>query len=204
MLKKIMGMVCFGAGFVCVMLLLQACYFDTVSQPNHKAQSTVSPQTVDVNSSELQKYTQLPNAPKKTTKPGASVTILNQQPIILHSVGLHDLEIVLHSPGSHGELSVAATSSKGIRITSMVNPMVFPMTEGGEYRLPISINIQHEGRHYIHLNVSVTVNNIIQKRAISVILQAGKTQFTLQKAMPTDNSDTVIELPAQEKVSSPY
>lgn len=204
MLKKIMGRVFFGISFVSAMLLLQACYSGNVSQPNDKTQNIASSQTAGVSSSDFQKYTQLPNSQKKTTKPGASVTILNEQPIILKSVGLYDLEIVLHSPGSHGELSVNATSSKGMSITSMVDPMSFPMTDRGEYRLPISINVQHEGRHYIHLNVSVTVNEITQKRAISVILQTGTTQSKLKKSSPPENSDAVIELPAQESVSSSH
>lgn len=204
---KIMSIVFFKISFVGVILSLQACYSGNVSSQNDKAQSASSfqtlssPQMVAAPINDSQKHSQFPVAHKKTTKPGASVIVLNNQPIMLNSAGVHDLEILLYFPAPHGEVSVQAASSQGVQILSTVDPAFFPVPERGEYRLPISVNIQHEGRHYIHLNVSVMTKDVTQKRAVSVILQVGKMQSRLQKSISSGNSGAVIELPAQESIS---
>lgn len=190
MFKKMTGLSLMCIGLVTAISLLQACYSSSVSQADDKSRSIDS----KINS-------HVSHAQKATTKPGASVSIRNTQPIVLNSVGLHDIELVLHSPSYPGSISVSATASKGMGIVSTAAPVLFPLTEKGEYRLPMSVNIEQEGRHYIRLNVGVTSNDITEKRVISAIVQVGSVHPKLQKTAPVADSDEVISLPAQEQVS---
>lgn len=190
MFKKVMDLLLKCVGIIIAISILQACYSGSVSQTENKPRSMDS--SVDAPAAHGQ---------KTATKPGASVSIRNTQPIVLNSVGLHDIELVLNSPGYPGTISVSVTSSKGVSILSTTAPVLFPLTENGEYRLPISASIEQEGRHYIRLNVAVTSNDITEKRVVSAIVQVGSVHPKLQKAAPAIDSDEVISLPAQERVS---
>lgn len=159
--------------------LLQACYSGNASQTTNEKKQPV----------------------QVTPKPGATVNIRNSQPILLDAVGEQNVVIILHSPSYPGAMSVSVAASDGVSIVSELAPLVYQLTETGEYRVPLKLNVEREGRHYVRLNVSVTSNGLSEKRVVSAILQVGAARTKLQKAVPAGTSDAVISLPAQERVS---
>jgi hypothetical protein len=136
-----------------------------------------------------------------TGKPGANVSIKNEQPIVLNSLGQQSIELLLHSADYPGVMSVSLSASSGVTLMDTTKPVVFSLEEKGEYRLPISLNIEQKGRHYVRLHIAVTTNGITEKRVIAAIIQVGETHTKLQKVAPAAASEDVISLPAQERVS---
>ena len=65
----------------------------------------------------------------------------------------------------------------------------------------MQISVEHEGRHYLRMNVSISSGGLSEKRVVSAILQVGEVRAKSQKATPAASSDAVISLPAQERVS---
>ena len=172
-----------------VILLIQACHSGSASVFSDVPRSPVD------EAQEVKLHAQ-----KTTTKPGASVKIISANPIVLNSTGTHDVELVLQSMRSEGEMRVDLTTSDGMSIIA-TTAFVFPLVEKGSYRLPINLQITHTGRHYIHLSVNVSSHGISEKRALSAIVQVGKSDPVLQKAAPATATDAVISLPAQERTS---
>lgn len=168
---------------------LYACYtgnHQTVAAP----QKSDSPTTVKHHSYQ-----------KKTMKPGASVKILNLQPMVLNTAGLHDIELVLHSASYPGEMNIDLTASDGMSILSAA-VIAIPLVKKGEYKIPVSLNIPREGRYYLRMNVTVTGKEINEKRVLSAIIQVGETVDKQQKTVPASTTDKVVSLPAQEHVTS--
>lgn len=179
MMKKLIAVSSIWVVGCMVLALLQACYSGSSTQTPENASQ---PKTV-------------------TVKPGASVSIRNTQPIKLETVGEQNIVVVLHSSSFPGEMSVSVAASKGVSILSTPNPLVYPLTESGEYRVPLRLNVEHEGRHYVRMNVSISSGGLSEKRVVSAILQVGEVRAKSQKAVPAASSDAVISLPAQERVS---
>lgn len=178
MVKKLFALSLIWIGGSVVILLLQGCYSASTVQTTEKTSPV-----------------------KITAKPGASVSIRNAQPIVLSSVGGQNIVVVLQSPAVSGEMSVNVTSGDGSRVLSPLAPMVFPLADEGVYRVPVTLNIEHEGRHYVRLHVRVTNNGQTETRVVSAILQVGEVRARQQKAVPAATSDGIISLPAQERVS---
>lgn len=166
--------------------------------------------------SAAQAVTESPRQPQSQQfpgKPGASVRLIDQQPIFMESAGVYEFEIGLLAPHSSGEagvvgaarfMRVLVSASEGIEILSMQNVFEFDENRSGEYQLPLKINVQNLGRHYINLHISLNENGAISTRALTAIVQAGKSPVKAQKASPASSKSTtdVIALPAQETISS--
>lgn len=185
MCKKIISLLLVWMCIVGGVLLLQACYSGATSSAS------------DV----VNTHAQTSRLHKGTAKPGASVIVANVQPILLNTVGVHHMVLVLRSQDYPGEMQVTLASGDGVTFLSSTQPALFPLTESGEYHLPVSVNIEQEGRQYLRLNVRVSSGDITEQRAVSVILQVGEVRPKLQKTGSANASDTVISLPAQEHVS---
>lgn len=198
MLKKTNRLLLICTAVTLLASLLPACYSghysgsgELGSSEAHEAQSPVV-----ANAQERV----LP-AQKVTMKPGASVSLANTQPIVLPTTGMQQIELVLQSARHEGEMSISVASSDGMSVDSTTNTFHFSLVEQGEYRLPITLYVAQEGRHYVRLNISVTSQGTSEKRAISAIVQVGKLAPAAQKTAPAGTTDGVITLPAQERIS---
>lgn len=196
MLKKTNRLLLICIAMTLLSSLLQACYSGNYSGNsvlgNNESQQVQPPAAANV---------QVPSAQKTTMKPGASVSLTNTQPIVLPTIGMHQIELVLQSARHEGELSISVVSSDGVSVDSTTNTFHFSLVEQGAYRLPITLYVAREGRHYVRLNVSMTSDGTNEKRVISAIVQAGKPAPAAQKTAPANATDGVITLPAQERVS---
>jgi|SRR5690606_24721364 len=181
----------FGGSLVLVLLFLIGCHSGSDS-PSGISQPDISQPGISQS---------IPSKFHITGKPGANVSIKNEQPIVLHSLGQQSIELLLHSADYPGVMSVSLSASSGVTLMDTTQPVVFSLEEKGEYRLPISLNIEQEGRHYVRLHIAVTTNGITEKRVIAAIIQVGETHTKLQKVAPAAASEDVISLPAQERVS---
>ncbi len=133
-------------------------------------------------------------------KPGASVSISNTQPIGLAALGMQDLTLILDAPAAFEELSVRVAPSDGLSILSPIDLVTFLPASTGKYNLPLSLNIKHEGRHYVRLYVELVSANRRSQRVVSAIIQVGSPVTKQQKTVLERNADGVISLPAQEQV----
>lgn len=134
-------------------------------------------------------------------KPGPIVKLLGSQPVHLAAAGSHDITLKLQSPHYPGEMSIDITAGKGVELLSAAQLQQIPLTQKGEYSLPLRLHIAQEGRYYIHLNVGLALPDSIEQRAISAILQVGDDPGLRKKSASTEDSSSVIELPAQERVA---
>lgn len=137
-------------------------------------------------------------------KPGAAVSLKNSELLYAAVPGVYEYQLQLLSPNHEGEMTVDVSTSDGLALVSSVRHFAFELQEGGEYRVPLTINASAEGRFYIQLHVSITVNGQSSSRVIAAILQVGETTVKAQKAATKSSAqeaEAVISLPAQETIS---
>jgi hypothetical protein len=137
-------------------------------------------------------------------KPGASVSLKNDEPLYAAVPGVYDYQLQLLSPIHEGKMTVDVSTSDGLTIVSSARHFEFELQTGGEYRVPLTINASAEGRFYIQLHASITVNGQPSSRVIAAILQVGETAVKAQKAAvksSAQEAEAVISLPAQETIS---
>jgi hypothetical protein len=137
-------------------------------------------------------------------KPGAAVSLKNTEPFYAPAPGIYEYQLQLASPHHTGKMIVDVSTSDGITIVSSERRFEFVLQEGGEYKLPLTLNAGAEGRFYIQLQVSTVVAGQTSMRAITAILQVGAPMGKMQKTMTNGSagkSDSVISLPAQETIS---
>lgn len=137
---------------------------------------------------------------KTVAKPGASVSIKNPQPLVVSGVGVHQLTIVVASPSYPGAINIRLSGSDGLQLLSSPQDFRFELNEQGEYQLPVTVNAQSEGRHYVRLHVAIAQGEQLETRAVSLIVQVGEPAVRAKK-LQAPVSDAVITLPAQETVS---
>ncbi|HEX7762296.1 MAG TPA: hypothetical protein VF433_01605 [Cellvibrio sp.] len=198
MLKKTNRLLVTCTALTLLASLLPACYSGNNSGSSALGNSE-APQVQPPAATNVQAH--VSSVQKITMKPGASVSLANTQPIVLPTIGMHQIELVLQSARHEGEMTISVASSDGMSVDSATNTFHFPLVEQGAYRLPITLYVAREGRHYVRLNVSTTSGGTNEKRVISAIVQAGKPAPAAQKTAPTSTTDGVITLPAQERIS---
>jgi hypothetical protein len=137
-------------------------------------------------------------------KPGASVTLKSPQPLLLADTGVQDVRFQLISPIHNGTMNVSVTANEGISIISEMREFTFSLNESDNYQIPLTLNIAHEGRHYVQLYITVNNGGQTSVRSLAVILQVGKAAIKVQKPAiesSVGSSEQVISLPAQETIS---
>ena len=145
-------------------------------------------------------------------KPGAPVSLKNNNPIHVEGIGVYEFELdLLVSRGDRRIVAneagrfmrVLVSSSDGIEILAGQSAFEFDRNLSREYRLPLTINVRQLGRHYIKLHISLDENGSISTRALTAIVQAGKAPAKAQKtALPSSSmTDGITLLPAQETIS---
>lgn len=143
-------------------------------------------------------------------KPGAPVSLENPQPFYVDEAGIYEFEIglLVSSPietsDPNGIIRVLVSSESGVELISTPSVFEFVYSPTGEYRLPLKVNVQKLGRHYIKLHIALNENGQISTRSLIAIVQAGNTPVKAQKATTIKSSaaNDVISLPAQESISS--
>lgn len=140
---------------------------------------------------------------RKTVKPGAAVSLKNTQPLFVSTPGVLDFQLALISPVADGKMSVDIAASDGLSIVSRERHFDFELNETGEYLIPISVSAETEGRFYIHLHTSITVDDHSSSRSLAAILQVGARAEKSQKphSKSSDQSEPIRVLPAQETIS---
>jgi len=148
---------------------------------------------------------ELAHEKKLHSKPGAAVSLKNSQPLYAAAPGIYEYELQLLSSSQSGKMAVVASIDDGVTIISPKQEFEFVLQEGGEYLLPLTLNISAEGRHYIQLHVSIAAGEQISTRVIAAILQVGEPAVKkAQKTSPetsAEGEEAVISLPAQETIS---
>lgn len=137
-------------------------------------------------------------------KPGAAVSLKNSEPLYAAVPGVYEYQLQLSSPHREGKMTVNASTSDGLAIVSSVHDFEFGLHEGGEYSVPLTIEASTEGRFYIQLHISITVDGQTSSRVIAAILQVGEPTMKMQKATTKSSgqeAEAVISLPAQETIS---
>jgi hypothetical protein len=136
-------------------------------------------------------------------KPGAPVSLKNQQPYFVDAPGVVDLALLLTTAKDSGVMQVDIAAGAGVELHSSQLHYEFALTQDGTYELPLQVAIAAEGRYYINLQVSVLNGDERENRVITAIVQVGapaahSNKPRLAPATITDDEAGVIELPAQE------
>jgi hypothetical protein len=136
-------------------------------------------------------------------KPGAQVSLKNQQPYYIDAPGVIDLNLLLATAKDSGGMQVDIAAGAGIEVRSSQLHYEFALTQDGIYELPLQVAIAAEGRYYLNLQVSILSGDERENRAITAIVQVGAPAAHTNKpklapATTTDGETGVIELPAQE------
>lgn len=137
-------------------------------------------------------------------KPGASVILKDTKPLYAATPGIYEYSIVLLSSYVSGEMIVDISTSDDISFLSSNRHFEFSMQPQAEYKVPLTLDVNKEGRFYIQLHVSITADGQHATRAIAVILQVGEPELKAQKMTSKSaagESDSIITLPAQETIS---
>jgi hypothetical protein len=177
--------------------------------PDNSAQSpTVMKSSEGTNSSDKKnahtKSKTPAHQPHPMVKPGAAVSLKSTEPLYAPAPGVYEYQLQLVSPNHTGSMTINVTTDDGVTIVSPEHRFEFVLQEGGEYKLPLTLNAGAEGRFYIQLQVSTVVAGQTSMRAITAILQVGAPMGKMQKTMTNGSagkSDSVISLPAQETIS---
>lgn len=142
-----------------------------------------------------------------TGKPGAPVSLKNQQPYYVDAPGIIDLGLLLATAKQSGNMHVDIAAGEGVELRSSQLHYEFALTQDGTYELPLQVAIAAEGRYYINLQVSILNGDERENRAITVIVQVGVPAARSHKPKlapaTTPGGETgIIELPAQETQES--
>lgn len=133
-------------------------------------------------------------------KPGANVSLLSREPILLDALGEHSLVLRLRSSSFPGRMNLRIAADEGITLLSAAEQSI-ELTQAGEYELPVQLVAAQAGRHYLRLHVELNSDGKSEKRVLAAIVQVGKSAPpSVQKTSPALGDD-VIALPAQEQVS---
>lgn len=175
--------------------------------PNIPEQSQMNAKNTEISSSANEKNPHQKNKdhqPHSLAKPGAAVSLKNSEPLYAAVPGVYEYQLQLLSPSHEGKMTVDVSTSDGLVIVSSAHHFEFELQEGSEYSLPLTLNAGAEGRFYIQLHVSITVNGQSSSRVIAAILQVGPSAVKAQKAAAKNSeqdAEPVISLPAQETIS---
>lgn len=186
---------------------LSACESES-KLPNVSAQPAVIESTSELASPDIQKAREQNDNMHKQNyslgKPGAAVSLHGAQPLLIPTPGVYEYSLQLLSPVRDGKMTVDVSVTDGITIVSATRHFEFELREGGEYRVPLTVNASSEGRFYIQLHVSINTDGQSSSRVIAAIVQVGEPVVKTQKAAAkstTKDGDEVISLPAQETIS---
>lgn len=140
-------------------------------------------------------------------KPGAPVSLKNQQPIYIDTPGVIDLNLLLATAKQNGIMQVDIVAGEGIELHSTQLHFEFALVRDGIYELPLRVAIAAEGRYYINLQVRILNGDERENRAITAIVQVGvpaarSDKPRLAPAATAGDESGVIELPAQETQKS--
>jgi hypothetical protein len=175
--------------------------------PDTSEQSQMNAKNTEISSSANEKNPHQKNndhQPYSLAKPGAAVSLKNSEPLYAAAPGVYEYQLQLLSPSYEGKMTVEASTSDGLVIVSSARHFEFELQEGGEYSVPLTLNASAEGRFYIQLHVSITVDGHTSSRVIAAILQVGEPAVKAEKAAAkgsAQEAEPVISLPAQETIS---
>jgi len=169
-------------------------------------QSQLDAKNTEINSSASGKNPQPKNNGHQHSlaKPGAAVSLKNSEPLYAAVPGVYEYQLQLLSPHREGKMTTNVSTSDGLAIVSSAHHFGFELHEGGEYSVPLTIDASAEGRFYIQLHISITVDGQTSSRVIAAILQVGEPVVKMQKATTKSSgqeAEAVISLPAQETIS---
>ncbi|MGV8837433.1 hypothetical protein [Cellvibrio sp.] len=188
--------------FVCIAILSAR-----EKTPDTPEQSPLNANNAAVSSSANEKNLNLKNNDHQQhsrAKPGAAISLKNSEPLYAAVPGVHEYQLQLLSPNHEGKMTVDVSTSEGLALVSSAHHFEFELHEGGEYRVPLTINASAEGRFYIQLHIAITADGEASSRVIAAILQVGEPAVKAQKATTkssVQDADAVISLPAQETIS---
>lgn len=139
-------------------------------------------------------------------KPGAAVRLENSQPFYFESPGIINLDLILSTVASTGNMQIDVIPGQGLELLSAQSRFDFVLAHEATYKLPLQISAAREGRFYINLHVGITNGKQRETKVIGAIVQVGALAAApahKKQASNADNGDEpgLIELPAQETVS---
>lgn len=144
-------------------------------------------------------------------KQGAAISLTNSQ-VNLDAAGVpYLIDLGIHSKYPSGEMTVSVSSSKGLYIVAGETNFTSALSKG-EIAIPYTVAATESGRYYLYANVSVRYNGESSFRALTFIVQVGKSAS--QKAFNVDETpaslksstqntgseETMITMPANEEI----
>ena len=134
-------------------------------------------------------------------KPGASISLSDQQVNLGVSGVQYAINIDLNSAYDSGQLTLSVAASDGLYIVGGdVAPVI--ALGSGIISLPYTVIAAEEGRYYIYLNVSVEKGGVVTGRALTFIVQVGDESKSISAAAQKSSANTsgVVSMPAKEVI----
>ncbi len=132
-------------------------------------------------------------------KPGADVSLRKNIVHCLEPGVDADVTLELAASYSEGEMTVALAGSNGLHIVDGEIHYTFPLSQTGNYSMPLRLVAAEAGRYYVHMQVTVNHQGRQTMRALSAIVQVGP-ETPSDKRQKAGSADSVIPLPAQETI----
>lgn len=142
------------------------------------------------------------NSDQHRVKPGASVDLASHAPLQLQAGVADVFNIELKTPVTAGRMHVNLTAKAPLNLMSELDEFDFDLAPDGQYQVPITLMADENGRYYLNLQIELTEGEQTMGRSLDVIVQVGPALKTkiMRETKPGADSDTVIELPAQEQI----
>lgn len=130
-------------------------------------------------------------------KPGANVSLRENKVHRLEPGVAADIDLGFSASYNQGEMIVTLGTSEGLFILEGATHYVFPLSDDGDYSLPLRLMAAEPGRYYVRIQVVVDYQGRETARALSAIVQVGPDAELRQKA---GASEDVIPLSAEETI----
>ena len=132
-------------------------------------------------------------------KQGAAVSLVNSK-VNLSSAGVqHAIEIGINSRYNSGIVHITVSSSDGLHIVSGDTSIEQSLTEG-EMTFPFEVNAEEDGRYYLRAVVRVEVNGVKSARALSMIVQVGEQDKSIDSQITTQSKSVLGQSDKNDKV----
>lgn len=137
------------------------------------------------------------------TKPGADITLAENQVFELSPGIAAEIELELLAHYVDGRMSVTLVPSEGLTISAGETQVNFSLNPNAIYLIPLTVQAVEPGRYYLQAHVQVDSEGRQTFRALSAIVQVGpkvagaKSSQVLQKV---EGKPSVIVLPANETI----
>jgi hypothetical protein len=135
----------------------------------------------------------------KEAKPGAPITLSSSSLISLNSNTPTQVEILLDTQISQGELQVELETTAGLELMNTQSRQQLSLTH--PIKIPITLIANTNGRYYLNLHLDLSTNDSRLTRNLAVIVQVGPVAEETVKFKKAAG-ENVISLPAKETISN--